>query len=108
MHILRLFKMMDKNPGYLTGGIVEAARDPVTRSYIFDCGARFYRGDFGTMPAEDVQANIAELKGRSGRAIGRYKANLELKHDIYIIGYFSDDDPSADSNYTTYCYVTDY
>ena len=105
---VKLWRIMQKNPLAFAGGVIEAARDQDSRMYMIECAANFYRGAWGDIPPEDVEANNEELTRPAGRVVARYPARFEMKQDVYVICYFSEEEPSRESNYTTICYVSDY
>lgn len=72
-----------------TASISEAAkRDPATHAYIVECLQRFFAGDYGEVPAEDVDANNADLEQGDGHILARYKKAFRLDTDIYIEAHF--------------------
>ena len=94
---------------YQTAAIGEAAADPDTLRYIFECLDRFYSGDFGEVPAEDSDLNIQELESGEGHCLGRYKPKFKLLGDIYINSYFSEENPDdLDYNNTLVMYCNEY
>lgn len=60
------------------------------------------------IPAEDTDANNAELEAGEGRIVARYKAKYSLEDDIYIIACFSQEIPGIDANHVMIMYVTEY
>lgn len=102
------FEQIRNHDTVLTAGAAAAIQDDATREYVLACLERFYHGDFGKTPREDVAANIAELNAGTGRIIGRYEKAHALKGDIMIIAYFSDDTRESDFNYTTILYTNEY
>lgn len=106
---MTLNDLMNRNPLYITAGAKTAAEDAAAMNYFFQCVGRFYSGDYGAIPPEDIAANNAELAAGEGRILARYEAGPGLKEGIFIIAYFSDKHPeSNDFNYTTICYISDY
>ena len=61
-------------PLFQTKSIAAAAEDPETLEYIMECLGRFFAGDFGTVPADDTAANLADLEAGGGHVLARYKA----------------------------------
>ena len=79
-----------------------------TRKYISESLTRFYAGDYGAIPPEDVEANNAELEAGRGRILARYEGYGEMTNDIYIIAYFDVNDDDRACNYTTILYCHEY
>ena len=100
--------MLKDNPVSATAAVHAAMKDERTHKYVFSCLRAFLSGDYGAMPKEDAEANRRELERGTGRVIGRYDTFGELGGDIYIIGYFSDEDAGIDYNYTTILYCSEY
>lgn len=105
---MTLEEVRRKNSIGIAGAAKVAAEKDRPLHYIFQCLARFYRGDYGVIPPEDIAANNAELAAGEGRIIGKYQAAEGLKEDIFIIAYFSDQHVETDYNYTTILYTSDY
>lgn len=81
-----------KLPVMQTKAIAEAvSNNQKAGGYIVNCLLRFMAGDFGTVPAEDAAANLAELESGEGHLLGRYKKAEGLDDDIYINAYFSEE-----------------
>lgn len=96
------------NPVFQTARIAEDLKDRATLAYIIGCLKRFYAGDYGTVPAEDTEANNNELEYGSGRLLARYEARHALKDDVYIMAYFDDQQQGIDFNNTMIMYCSDY
>lgn len=62
-----------------TAAVVNALSGETLGDYL----SRFFSGDFGKMPPEDVKSNLDELKAGAGRCIGRYGSGMGK--DVYII-----------------------
>jgi len=91
-----------KLPVMQTRGIAADAEqdDGQTHNYIIDCLLRLYAGDYGTVPADDTDANNAELAAGEGRIVARYEKRHALTDDIYIIATFSQELPDViDANH---------
>ena len=89
-----------KIPVLQTRTIAEtASNDPATLAYIMDCLLACYSGDFGSIPAEDTEANNNDLQSGYGHILARYKARHKLTEDIYINIVF-DRDHLDDIDYT--------
>lgn len=95
---------------YQTRGIAADIKDnPAAYRYVLQCLQRLYSGDYGTIPAEDTDANNSELAAGEGRIVARYKAAEGLQEDIYIIAAFSESmADSLDANNTMIMYVSEY
>ena len=95
---------------YQTRGIAADIKDnPAAYRYVLQCLQRLYSGDYGTIPAEDTDANNSELEAGEGRIVARYKAAEGLQEDIYIIAAFSESmADSLDANNTMIMYVSEY
>lgn len=95
---------------YQTRGIAADIKDnPAAYRYVLQCLQRLYSGDYGTIPAEDTDANNSELAAGEGRIVARYKAAEGLQEDIYIIAAFSESmADSIDANNTMIMYVSEY
>jgi hypothetical protein len=94
---------------FQTRGIAEAIKEkPSSYRYVLQCLQRLYNGDYGEIPAEDTDANNAELEAGEGRIVARYKAKYSLEDDIYIIACFSQEIPGIDANHVMIMYVTEY
>lgn len=91
-----------------TRGIAADTKDEQTHAYIVSCLQAFYSGNYGAIPAEDTDANNAELEAGEGRIVARYKAKYSLEDDIYIIACFSQEIPGIDANHVMIMYVTEY
>lgn len=80
--------------------------DPDTFGYIVECLGRFYKGDYGEVPEEDVEANNCDLRTGEGHILARYEAKYGLSDDIYIEAHFSDSMPGIDANHIMimYCF----
>ena len=83
---------------YQTRSIAEVCKDPETMTYIMECLRRFYGGDYGIMPIEDVEANNYDLSIGEGHILARYEAKHNLSGDIYIEAHFSESVPGLDAN----------
>lgn len=106
---MTLNDIMNRNPLYIAGGATAAAEIPAARDYILQCVRRFYSGDYGAIPPEDIAENNAELAAGEGRILARYEAGQGLKENIFVIAYFSERHPESDDyNYTSICYTSDY
>jgi len=98
-----------KNPVFLSGAVVktyqnnEAFQDTISKIL-----ERFYSGDFGAIPPEDMAANVSDLSYSQGRIVARYTEADGLPEDVYIIAYFCEDNSGVDYNYTSILYTTDY
>ena len=102
---------LKKNYCGMTRGIAAAIEkdEGRTRAYVMKCLQRVFRGDFGELDAEYVQANLDELAAGEGRLLCRYKAAESLEEDIYIIAAFSKSMPdSLDANNTMILYRSEY
>lgn len=95
---------------YQTRGIAADIKDnPAAYRYVLQCLQRLYSGDYGTIPADDTDANNSELAAGEGRIVARYKAAEGLQEDIYIIAAFSESmADSIDANNTMIMYVSEY
>ena len=92
-----------------TRGIAESCRTTAAFMYLQECLQQFFAGNYGTVPAEDTEANNNELAAGCGRIVARYAAAAGLREDIYIIAYFDKDElESTDCNYTIIEYVGEY
>ena len=80
-------------------------RSPETLRYISECVNRFYRGDYGDVPQEDVDANNDDLSDGEGYVLARYEGRYNLDSDIYIEAHFSESVAGIDANHimTMYC-----
>ena len=101
-------EQISKNEIVATAGVAGAIRDARTLEYVNDCLKRLFSGDYGMIPAEDAEANAAEIRTGQGRIIGRYEQAHGLKDNILIIAYFSDTYKGIDYNYTTVLYPSEY
>lgn len=99
---------ISNNPITATAAVAAAMEAAPAHAYILHCLDLFFSGDYGATPAEDADANKGELQAGTGRIIARYQAAEGLKTDIYIIAYFSDQEPGRDYNYTTIMYTREY
>lgn len=98
-----------KNPIVSTAALAETMQhNDKVFSYISDCLRKFYSGDYGVTPAEDIAANNAELAAGTGRAIGHYRALPKMEDDIFIIAVFDASTPGEDSNNTCVMYCSEY
>lgn len=79
-------------------------RNPDTFGYIVECLGRFYKGDYGEVPQEDVEANNYDLRAGEGHVLARYEAKFGLDNDIYIEAHFSDSIPGIDANHIMIMY----
>lgn len=52
---MTLNDLMNRNPLYITAGAKTAAED-AAMNYFFQCVGRFYSGDYGAIPPEDIAA----------------------------------------------------
>lgn len=95
-----------KNNIFLVGPIRNASRK--NQDYIMRCLDRFFTGDYGEIPPEDVTANNSDLEAGAGRIIARYKPAEGMAEDFYIMAYFDQDQPGIDYNYTSIFYCSDY
>lgn len=98
-------------PVLQTRGIAaaEATDDGQTHNYIVDCLLRLYAGDYGIIPAEDTEANNAELAEGCGRIVARYEKRNALTEDIYIISAFDIEMPDViDANHTMIMLCSEY
>ena len=77
---------------------------PETFAYLSDCVNRFYRGDYGEVPQEDVEANNSDLRAGEGHILARYKGKYDFEGDIYIEAYISESMPGIDCNHTMVMY----
>lgn len=95
---------------FQTRGIAADIKDnPAAYRYVLECLQRLYKGDYGTVPAEDTDANNSELAAGEGRIVARYKAAEGLQEDIYIIAAFSESmADNLDANNTMIMYVSEY
>lgn len=97
------------NPITTTVGVAAAMVDAPAKAYILHSLDRFFAGDYGETPAEDIDANNKALHAGTGRIVARYQAAEGLRQDIFIIAYFSDQEPgNNDYNYTTVMYTSEY
>ena len=88
-----------------TSSIAASWKDsPETLAYLSDCVNRFYRGDYGEVPQEDVDANNSDLRAGEGHILARYKEKYNLEGDIYIEAYISESMPGIDCNHTMVMY----
>lgn len=90
---------MKQFPLLQTRSTAEAMKDEATLMYVIDCVNRFYKGDYGTVCAEDTEANNNDLQCGYGHVLARYEQAHKLESDIYIEAHF-DLDHLADVNYT--------
>lgn len=100
-----------KLPVLQTRGIAaaEAADRGQTHNYIVYCLNRLYIGDYGKIPAEDTEANNAELAEGCGRIVARYEKRQALTEDIYIIAAFDEEIPdSIDANHVMIMLCSEY
>ena len=92
-----------------TRAIAAATADPETMLYVQRCLSRCFAGDWGTVPAEDAEANNAELATGEGRILAAYPQQGKLTDKIWIIAYFSESNPeSIDFNNVTILYPDEY
>ena len=90
-----------------TAAIAAACKDDTeTTGYLLECISRFYRGDYGEVHPDDVEANNADLQRGEGHILARYKPRHRLQDDIYIESYFMQYAPLDDvnANYTLVMY----
>ncbi len=98
-----------QNPIAATAGIAAAMVDAPAKAYILHCLDLFFDGEYGETPAEDIDANNKALHAGTGRIVARYQAAEGLRQDIFIIAYFSDQEPSdPDYNNTCVMYTGEY
>lgn len=84
-------KDLTRIPVYQTRGLAaDAEREPAIALYASACLQRMYRGDYGTLCQEDIDANNAALASGEGRLVCRYPALPGMEDDIYIICYFAE------------------
>ena len=102
-----LSKMLT-NPITATRSIAKAMKAQAAKDYINNCLKQFFAGNYGKMPAGDVDANREEMTHAEGRIVARYAAKNILREDIYIISYFSLLHDAPDFNYTTVMYCSEY
>lgn len=96
-------------PLFQTRSIAAAADDPETLEYIMECLGRFFAGDFGTVPADDTAANLADLEAGGGHVLARYPAKKTLADDIYINAVIDDRAPDVvDANNIMVMYCNEY
>lgn len=98
---------LQKLPLFATASISAAMRDMDTNTYIMICLSRFYSGNYGAVPPEDVELNNADLRAGEGHVLARYEAKHELTSDIYIESHFSKHHRGPDYNSTVICYVSE-
>lgn len=91
---------------YQTQGIAAACKEDIeTLGYIMDCVERFYKGDWGDIPAEDTESNNKDLQAGYGHILARYAAKYELRDDVYIEAHIDKDEPgNLDANNTLVMY----
>lgn len=94
-------------PCYQTASIAEAIKsDKNTLAYILACLERFYAGDYGLIPEEDIEANNSDLANGCGHVLARYEAREALEHEIYIESHFDAlEAGNVDFNNTMICYT---
>lgn len=92
----------------LTGPIMAATKDQEQQDYIYYCLERFFSGDYGEIPADDIVANNKELETGAGRLIAKYPPASGMKEDFYIMAHFNEDQPGNESNYTSIFYCSEY
>ena len=80
---------------------------PETLAYLSDCVNRFYRGDYGEVPKEDVDANNSDLRAGEGHILARYEGKYSLEGDIYTEAYFYDSVPDMDYNHVMVVYCVE-
>lgn len=96
-------------PVFQTRTIAEAAKDPDTLQYILKCLYDFYAGNYGEIPAEDVEANNNDLKDGEGHILARYKKAGKLDGDIYINAEIYAAEPdNLDGNNVMIMYCNEY
>ena len=96
---------------FLTRGIgADFEENLENRLYISDCVNRMYNGDYGTMPAEDIEQNNRELEDGIGRIVCRYEKKGTLTNDFYIIASFNENMPLEELDYNNIMvmYVDEY
>lgn len=98
---------LQKLPFYMTSSINTAMQDPETHAYIMMCLLRYYSGDYGEVPPEDIELNNADLSAGEGHVLARYKAKYELTSDIYIESHFMRRFKGNDYNNTVVCYCSE-
>lgn len=96
------------NDMFIVGGLKEATRDKEQMDYIYYCLERFFAGDFGEIPTEDIEANNRELEKSNGRIIAKYKPEAGLTDYFYIMAHFNEEQPEEEYNYTSIFYCIDY
>ena len=96
---------IEKNDLLQTRSIAEDTKNSIeTKQYIYNCIKRFFSGDYGEIPEEDIIYNNADLENGEGHILARYKARYNLKNDIYIESYFSNEMPGIETNHTMIMY----
>ena len=92
-----------------TKAIAAATADPETMLYVQMCLSRCFAGDYGSICADDVESNNAELEAGEGRILAAYPQQYKLTDKIWIIAYFSESNPdSMDYNNITILYPDEY
>lgn len=76
----------------ITAAVAEAMKDPATNNAILEALRLFSANEWGKVPAEDKEANNADLAAGTGRILARYETP---KGDIYIICYPGTDEPAS-------------
>ena len=70
-----------------TKAIAAATADPETMLYVQMCLSRCFAGDYGSICADDVESNNAELEAGEGRILAAYPQQYKLTDKIWIIAY---------------------
>lgn len=101
-------KRISENPVSATAQLFSDMESDRANRYVNKCLRNFYKGHYGITPLEDIEANISALEEGEGRIVARYEHGDALRNDIYVIAFFSFENPEVDSNYTTILYCNEY
>ena len=98
---------LQKLPLYMTSSVAATMTDADTNAYILECIEAFFSGYYGSVPAEDVELNNADLSAGEGHVLARYEAKHKLTSDIYIESHFTPRYKGNDYNNTVVCYCSE-
>lgn len=96
------------NPVTVTASLFRDMEEKRAGDYVKKCLKEFKSGHYGKTPLDDVRDNLDTLEEGEGRIVARYEGGDILKSDIFIIAYFSFEEPGVDYNYTTILYCDEY